>query len=380
MGKTALLLTDKFLPQPGGSQLYLGRVYERLRNVSTSVVTRSAPGARTFDHAYPVPVRRIPFVDVPKARMPLLWASLFARAGAAALTRGVGEVHCGQLLETGGSGWLLHRLTGRPYAVYTYGEEVQVYAWGRRTRAWLTRVLDSAFAVVAVSRATRDALVALGIAESKIAVAYPGVDAPQPSDPAASTRARYGLGDGPVLLTVGRLTERKGQDSVLRVIPRLTRDHPGMRYVIAGRGPDEVRLRRLAAEMGVEDRVLFLPAVSDRERAALYGAADLFVMPNRTLRNGDTEGFGIVFLEASQAGCPVIGGRSGGAVEAVADGVTGRLVDPDSPEALAEAVQALLSDPERRRAMGCAGREHAARFTWDATAATVDAHFAALRG
>jgi len=377
---SALLLTDKFLPEPGGSQLYLGRIYEHLREVQARVITRSWPGARALDAGYPLPVHRVPFMDVPKVRMPLLWATLLARASLGFLSGRPDEVHCGQVLETGLAGWLLHRLTGLPYVVYTYGEELGVYAGRPSTRRWLTRVLDAAYAVVTVSQASQEALVGLGVAPGKVAVVYPGVDAAAGGPEGGAMRAGYRVGAGPLLLTVGRLSERKGQDTVLQALPQLFTAYPDLRYVIAGRGPNEARLRALVRELRLEDRVTLLTSVTETEREALYAACDLFVMPNRTLPNGDVEGFGIVFLEANAAGKAVIGGRSGGSVEAIQDGVTGLLVDPTDPAALARALHELLSDPGRRAAMGEAGRRRVQeQFSWQGAADAVTVHLAACR-
>ncbi len=378
--RRALLLTDKFLPEPGGSQAYLGRLYEHVQSVRATVLTRRWPAARAFDPGYLLPIRRVAYPDVPKIRMPALWAALGVRAALSVAGGRVSEVHCGQVLETGLAGWLLHRTTGRPYAVYIYGEELGVYSQGAWARRQMQRVLAGAYAVVTISEASRHALLALGVPPEKIAIAYPGVDAPLPPAPAERTREKYALGSGPVLLTVGRLSERKGQDTVLQALPALARRYPGIRYVVAGQGPYGPRLHRMAEEWGVADRVCFVPQSSDQERADLYHACDLFAMPNRTLANGDTEGFGIVFLEANLAGRAVVGGRAGGAVEAVADGESGVLVTPGDAEAVAAAIEALLSDPDRRTAMGRAGRERAAsRFTWKAAAQVVDAHLEARR-
>jgi phosphatidylinositol alpha-1,6-mannosyltransferase len=164
-----------------------------------------------------------------------------------------------------------------------------------------------------------------------------------------------------VVLTVGRRVERPGHDLVIRALTAL--EEQSVRYVIAGTGPEEGRLRRLVEALGVRDRVLFTGHVPDEDLPGLYAACDVFVMPSRALGARDgIEGFGTVFLEAGACAKPVIGGWSGGVSEAVEDGVTGLLVDPHDPEALAEALRRLLRDPELRRRMGEAGRTRAERM------------------
>jgi phosphatidylinositol alpha-1,6-mannosyltransferase len=168
-------------------------------------------------------------------------------------------------------------------------------------------------------------------------------------------RRKYGLEGTLVLLTVGRLVTRKGHDLVLRALPAVLSDLPGVRYLIVGTGPQESALRSLAAKQGVERAVTFAGYVEDSELCAHYLAADVIVMPCREV-DGDVEGFGIAFMEAAACRRPTVGGRSGGAPEAIADGETGRLVDPEDPEELAGVLTSLLGDPDLRKSMGEAGR------------------------
>jgi phosphatidylinositol alpha-1,6-mannosyltransferase len=236
----------------------------------------------------------------------------------------------------------------------------------------LQRALGEADRVVTISRYTEENLVQLGVDQSRIAMIYPGVDleAFYP-DPAAgrAVRARHRLSDRqPVLLTVARLIPRKGNDRVIEALPAMLERVPDLVYLIVGTGPGENWLRAYAQEKGVADRVIFAGRVSDEELSAYYNAANVFIMPNRK-EGADVEGFGIVFLEANACGKPVIGGRSGGAVDAVAHGESGYLVDPCSPPDIAEAAIRLLTDPGLAERMGERGRERAQReFSWERTA------------
>jgi phosphatidylinositol alpha-1,6-mannosyltransferase len=163
-----------------------------------------------------------------------------------------------------------------------------------------------------------------------------------------------------VVLTLARLEPRKGIDQALRalaVLDKAGRLPANCIYVIAGRGRLEQQLRALSEELGLSERVLFYGFVPDADVAALYEAADIFIQPNRDIE-GDTEGFGIVFLEASACGLPVIGGCAGGTADAIAEGISGFRVDGESVHEISAALGTLIDDPELR---GTLGRQGASR-------------------
>jgi phosphatidylinositol alpha-1,6-mannosyltransferase len=181
-------------------------------------------------------------------------------------------------------------------------------------------------------------------------------------DPAARAllRARYGLGDRPTVVCVSRLVPRKGQDMLIRALPLVRRHVPDAALLLAGGGPDRDRLGRLATATGMADHVVFAGSVSWAELPGHYAAGDVFAMPSRTRGGGlDVEAFGLVYLEASATGLPVVAGRSGGAPETVRDGVTGHVVDGRQVTELADVLAGLLADPERATKLGRAGREWA---------------------
>src|SRR5205807_7455172 len=187
---------------------------------------------------------------------------------------------------------------------------------------------------------------------------HPGID-PRP------VRAKYGLDGGPWLLTVSRLDTHKGIDTVIRALPAVRAAFPTARYAVAGVGARGPEFERLAAQLGLEDAVTFLGFVADAELPALYNAADLYVGASRRYELL-IEGFGISLVEASASGLAVVGGRSGGVPDAVREGETGLLVDPESVAAVAAGIADLLSDSERRGAMGAAGRRAVeAYYNWD---------------
>jgi phosphatidylinositol alpha-1,6-mannosyltransferase len=194
------------------------------------------------------------------------------------------------------------------------------------------------------------------------------VDAFNPSVSGSSFRAAYGLADRPVIVCVSRLVPRKGQDTLIRALPAVRREIPDAALLLVGGGPYKSTLESLAASLGLADDVVITGSVPWPDLPAHYAAGDVFAMPCRTRRGGlDVEGLGIVYLEASATGLPVIGGDSGGAPDAVLEGETGYVVR--DPSALANRLIELLGDPALARRMGEAGRKWVeSDWRWDTQA------------
>jgi phosphatidylinositol alpha-1,6-mannosyltransferase len=273
-------------------------------------------------------------------------------------------------------GYWLNRVLRLPFVIYAHGNELleaERASWDR-SRV----VLRTADRVLANSRFTAQLLERLGVAPDRIAVVNPGCDIERftPGDPSPALAAAYPQlrGSSPVLLTIGNLVLRKGQDVTLRALPTLIARWPDIRYVIAGDGRDRRELEALASSLGVQSNVLFLGRVPDALLPDLLRRCDLFVMPSRMRADHcDVEGFGIVFIEANACAKPVIGGRSGGIEDAIIDGQTGFLVDAESPDAVGASIAKLLEQPELARRMGEAGRERAVRnFSWRTIAVRID--------
>jgi phosphatidyl-myo-inositol dimannoside synthase len=242
----------------------------------------------------------------------------------------------------------------------THGHEV---GWSMLplARTALRRIGNDVDVVTFISNYTRGRFAAAfgpGAALERLA---PGVDTGrfQPDSVArAELRARYGLGDRPVVGCVSRLVPRKGQDMLIRALPAIRQRVSGATLVIVGGGPYREDLDRLAKSFGVAEHVVFTGAVPGDDLPAHHAMADVFAMPCRTRGSGlDVEGFGIVYLEASAMGIPVVAGNSGGAPESVVDGETGLVVDGWDVGAIAAAIADLLADPDRATTMGKAGRE-----------------------
>jgi phosphatidylinositol alpha-1,6-mannosyltransferase len=250
--------------------------------------------------------------------------------------RPIDVVFCGHVFMAP-LAWALARLFKARYWLQTHGIEI----WTARS-GFKRTAIEAADLVTAVSRVTRRRLLEWSdLAPDRVRVlpnTVRDVFAPGPSSP--DYRARIGVGEGPVLLTVGRLasSERsKGHEAIFSLLPALRAHFPNLVYLIAGEGDDLPRLEGRARELGLgPDRVRFLGYVPDGELPDLYRLADLFVMPS------STEGFGIVYLEAAACGLRVVGGAGDGSADAIQDSRVGMTVDPDDTNALLAAIKAGL--------------------------------------
>ncbi len=273
-------------------------------------------------------------------------------------------------VEDGAYGLWLRRWLGMPYVVYAHGNEIcRVLSAPAENNIGL-RVLANAARIVAVSRYTAGLVERTGVPADRIEVVHPGCDVdtlvPQPPDSEVQKRVLGARAGTRVVLTTGNLVPRKGHDMVIRAVAQVRKTVPDVTYLIVGDGPHRADLERLAQALGVRDQVVFAGRASDAELPSLYALADVFVMASRErLENNDVEGFGLVYLEAGACGKPVIGGRCGGVPEAIVEGVTGLLVDPEDPEDIARAIARCLTEPGLAMALGSAGAARARReFTW----------------
>jgi phosphatidylinositol alpha-1,6-mannosyltransferase len=368
-----LLLSEQWFPHIGGSIHLFDEIYARRfpPGELVHVVAGDAPGAAAFDARSARPVTRFNSSRYPWMRPESLAEYTRMTFAATRVVRRdrIDLVHCARVIPEGLVALMLKRALGVPYVVWVHGEEVSMYLnyWGKR--ALMPEIFQEARAVICNSTFSRERAHTAGAPPERLHVVNPAVDAERFAGPFDTTdlRERFGLDGKTVLLTVGRLTRRKGHDHVLRALARLRRDD--VVYLILSDGELEQELRATTAELGIGHIVRFVGPVDSSELPRYYAAADVFVMANRTLDDADVEGFGMVFLEASASGRAVIGGRSGGVVDAVAPNQTGLLVDGGSVGEIALAIEALVEDPARRARLGARGREWVReRFSWDRAA------------
>lgn len=290
------------------------------------------------------------------------------------------QIECvlaGQVLPVGTIAYLLWRWKHIPYIVMTHGMDVTIsFAPGvsARKQKLVRTILRHASAVTTVSSYTKQQLVRLGVPEAKIVMIYPCPNAavttvhPSVEDVGALDHA-HRLEGKRVLLSVGRLVERKGFDMMIAAMTTLRKQYPDLVYVIVGEGPYRERLQELITHHQLASCVRLVGSVSNEELSAWYTRAMCIVMPSRELPNHDVEGFGIAFVEANAFGKPVIGGKSGGIVDAVVDGETGFLVEPTNLAMLSKAVQTLLDQPELAQRFGRVGKIRVEKlFSWNTQA------------
>ncbi|WP_099025024.1 glycosyltransferase family 4 protein [Mycolicibacterium palauense] len=381
-----LLVTNDFPPRRGGIQSYLHELVTRISATGDHDLTVYAPrwkDCERFDagaghsaghcagHSAGYSVVRHP------GTLMLPEPSVERRMRRLIADRGIDTVWFGAAAP-------LALLAGRARAAgagrvvaSTHGHEV---GWSMLpvARSVLRRIGEETDTLTYVSRYTRGRFAAAFGPRAALEHVPPGVDTERfHPDPAARSelRARYRLGDRPTIVCVSRLVARKGQDMLIRALPAIRDRARGATLVIVGGGPYLRTLRRLADECGVSDAVVFTEGVPAGELAAHYAMADVFAMPCRTRGAGlDVEGLGIVFLEASATGVPVVAGDSGGAPETVVDGRTGRVVDGRALDQITDAVAGLLIDPDTAARMGAAGRDWVtSQWQWDKLAGRMSA-------
>jgi phosphatidyl-myo-inositol dimannoside synthase len=387
---TALLVSRVFPPATGGSGRWFHEVYSRLPRESVVVAAGEHRRAGEFDAATGLRIRRLPLSLPTWGYFSLRgfggYRRLFRTLKRLVREEGIRSVHAGCVLPEGWLAWMLGRWRGLPYSVFVHGEELNIGRQSRELGWMMRRVFARAERVIVNSRNTERLLAdGWGVAAGRVTVLHPGVDTERFVPEGGRRKAEGGNQRSEVgetthpftpsprhpltLLTVGRLQKRKGQDMLIRALPRIRDAVPGAVYEIVGDGDQRPALERLARETGVADCVRFVGEIGDAGLVRAYQQCDLFVLPNREV-DGDIEGFGMVLVEAQACGKPVIAGDSGGTAETMRRGVTGEIVDCTSPEPLAAAVIALLGDAARRERMGRAAREWAvARFDWSALTA-----------
>lgn len=388
-----LLVTSIFPPIHGGSAV----VYDNLGRHGDGHVVVLAPyrhyqtghvlvGWLDHDKAAPYPIYRTellrPREHDPTSRLHSLWrylridvplkARILWKVLSIIRKERINVVCIGELNSGSWIGPYVRLLRGCRIINYIHGEEVTARAqytfFGRSKQKFLNR----ADAVVAVSNFTRQVLIELTrTAPEKIEVVYNGVDLERfrVLEPSPVLAGKYGIAGKRVLLSVGRLVPRKGIDKTLEAMPGLLRRYPDLHYLVVGSGPYRERLEEMVAELGIAGHVTFTGPVDAGSLTAHYALCDLFVLPNREMPDGDTEGFGLVFLEANACGKPVVGGRAGGVVEAVRDGHNGLLVDGNSVEEIGAAIARLLDDPALYARIRQGGLEIAHQSSWQSRAA-----------
>jgi len=357
MVATTLFITNDFGPRAGGIETFVHGLVERLPKGSVIVYTSAQVNSAEFDSKW----LRDYGVEVIRDRSKILLPTPRVIKACKQLiqSRKLTKVAFGAAAPLGIMARAMRRAGVQKIVALTHGHEV-----------WWAKVLPFSFALRLMSRHI-DAITYLGEytkgeiskalsqAEiSKLVQIAPGIDVDHfvPTD-SSTLRAELGLADKSVIISVGRLVHRKGQDKLIAALPAIKAAVPNVHLVLVGVGPHQDYLEKLALKLNVSDCVTFIGRINYAELPKYICIGDIFAMPSRSRFFGlEVEGLGIVYLEASSCGLPVVGGKSGGAPDAVLIGETGLVVDGTKPAEIAEACIELLNNPELCVLMGAAGR------------------------
>ncbi len=364
--RRTLLVTNDFPPRQGGIQSFVHELAVRQPRGSIVVYASDHEGSAAFDAEQPFPVIRHPtglLLPTPAARR---------RAVAALREHGCAAVWFGAAAPLGLLAGPLRAAGAERIVAMTHGHEAGWTALPAARQA-LRRIAAGCDVITFLGDYTRTRLAPVVAGRAELVWLTPGVDVETftPQTDGAWLRSTLGLGNRPTVVCVSRLVPRKGQDVLIETLPIVRAAVPDVVLLLVGSGPYRAKLERQVADLGLRDSVVLTGAVEAGDLPVHYAAGDVFAMPCRTRRGGlDVEGLGIVYLEASASGLPVLAGNSGGAPDAVREGVTGFVVDGRDVDAIADRLIDLLTDASLRARMGAAGRSRVEQeWRWDLLAA-----------
>ncbi len=367
-----LVLTELFLPTKGGTAVWFDSVYRIMGGKEIHIVTDIVPGFEKHDQNHPNHIHRLNLRRVPwlKPESLAMYLKLFFFSFRLFCKSEIHFIHAGRVLPEGLVGWILGKIFKKSLVIYAHGEEITTWRQPAKFKV-MTYVYKQADCVIANSEFTKNELLKLGVLNSRVKKVSPGVELAhfRPGLKIDDLKLLIGVDKNKKLIfSVGRLTRRKGFDQTIRSISRLNKNGLDVHYAIAGTGEDSEYLESLAKNLGVAENVHFLGHVTEIDLPRWYNAADVFVMPNREI-NGDTEGFGMVFIEANACGKPVVSGMAGGTGGAVIHGETGFRIDGNSLNELTETIGKLLTDQSLSNQLGKNGLRRARElFSWNSIA------------
>ena len=364
MNKKVLVLTENFPPISGGSGRWFWELYSRLPKEQYLIIADDVQGAAEFDNTHHLNILRMPFHSSEWGLKSIRGLRFYWRVcwqiRKIIKQQKITHIHCGRVIHEGVTAWLLKLITGTPYLCYVHGEDVETAATSGEHNLMVKQVCKHADRLICNSHNSANIVKRLNYAvDAKINVLHPGVDASLfvPSADDEGFKQQMAWQGRKVIITVGRLQARKGQDMMLRATALLKQPFPEILYAIIGRGECLESLKALTAELGLNDHVQFLTDVSDAQMVQCYQQSDMFILPNRTIGN-DIEGFGMVLVEAQACGKPVIAGDSGGTKETMLVNQSGFVIDCTDAQLISSTVAKLLADPEGSVQMGKIGRKH----------------------
>lgn len=361
--KKTLLLTLEFPPDTGGVSAYYKNICEELPPQDLCVLAPEKEGCQMHDKEKLFTIYRREFYS--KTFFWPKWARLLRTVFPIIKKENVQNILVGNILPLGYIAYVAKMKYKIPYFIFTHGMDVAILH-GRK-KFFAKQIFQNASGVFTNTHFTKHIVESYGYSHEQIATVYPCPDFISHAPPMEIARLKkiYNFYNKKILLIVGRIVERKGHDMVIRSLPRILQKFPDTLFVIVGEGIYRKNLEQLVKDLQLGNHVLFTGKLSRIELSAMYELCDIFVMPARQLYDYDVEGFGIVYLEANYFGKPVIGGKSGGVSEAVLDGVTGLLVDPQNSKDFVIAVFTLLENTDFAHRLGYQGMDRVhSQFHW----------------
>jgi phosphatidylinositol alpha-1,6-mannosyltransferase len=365
-----LLITGDYPPSVSGISTFFYYVWKYLPAQDFIILAPWVSGCREFDKKENFKIYRGRFLlgknwisKIRKTLFFLIYTPYIIRK------ERIGALICAHPMSSGFIGLVFKKLLSMPYYLYVWGGESKKYEKSVIATKFLNLIVKNANILIVDSDYTIDEYVKLRANKQGIIKISPGVDIQKfrPGLDSSVIRNRFKLEGRKVILTVARLSERKGNDTVIKTLSKVMLEVPNLAYLIVGDGDQREQLRYLVKKNKLESNVIFVGEVAHDDTPLYYNACDLYVMPNRETKGEETvEGFGISFIEASACAKAVVGGISGGVKDAVVDKKTGLLVDGQNIELVAETIINLLKNDAYSKELGKNGRERVEReFSWE---------------
>ncbi len=365
MTNKTLLISEIFPPKNGGSGRWFWELYTRLPKNDYIIAAGKTKGDEAFDKTHDLNIDRLELSSSSWGIKSLtgltFYWRVFNQVRKLIKQHKITTLHCGRCLPEGFIGYIFNKIFNIPYICYIHGEDVEAAATSRELSWIVKKVLTNAKTLICNSQNTANLILNNWQANpNKTVILNPGCDTERfvPADKNNEIKKSLGWGNKTVVLTVGRLQERKGQDILIKALPTIKQHIPNVLYAIIGGGEEKQKLEQLTKQLKLQDNVLFMSEVSDEQMIQAYQQCDVFSLPNRTVGQ-DIEGFGMVLVEAQACAKPVIAGDSGGTAETMIVDKTGFIVDCTQPGPLANKLIELLKNSKQCADMGSAGREHA---------------------
>lgn len=344
----SLLISEIFPPINGGSGRWFWELYTRLPSDEYYLAVGHSEADKEFDSSHNLNITRLDLSSTAWGIKSItgikFYLKTFWKLRSLIKRNNIKTIHCGRCLPEGVFGLIFKKIYDIPYLCFIHGEDVETASSSRELSWIVKKVLKNAKTLICNSNNSSEILKQnWHISEKKISVIHPGVDTEKfkPAQENKLTKEKLGWADKTIILTVGRLQKRKGQDMMIKALPKIKELIPNVLYAIIGDGQEKSYLKKLSNELNIQDDVLFMSEISDEALVQSYQQCDLFILPNRTEDN-DIEGFGMVLVEAQACGKFVIAGDSGGTSETLINERTGQIIDCSNPSNISKLITQKL--------------------------------------